>query len=300
MKKLSAYILVLFACISCSRSLDVDEKLVVDLFVSSSRLELDGAACKADSPLDPGVENTIVNLWLLQYAADGRLAKAEYKQLDYPALSIEYKAEFEKSGKYTLVVIANMGAVNAADPEWPSSGEFKWGSHGGGSLYDLQHKLFDCSLDDPAIPHLYMAGITEIEVNGASALKPVNVMLSRLASKFKVSVKSASPDTYSNVRIQLLNCPDKMSLFPDEIDLAAAGALKDTSPEVVCPSGEYLNSQSDVFYYANENLSSDPSHQTMIRILADKNGVPVSTVLPVSSHGITFRNTYYDIQVSLK
>lgn len=300
MKKFLPYILVLLACVSCSHSMDLDERIVVDLVVSSSVLELEGPASKASSPLDPGVENTIVNLWLLQFASDGRLAKAEYKALDYPAMSIEYKAEFDKAGKYTLVVIANMGGVNGTDSEWPYSAEFKWGAHGGASLYDLQHKLFDCSLDDPSIPHLFMSGISEIEVGGAGDANTVNVMLSRLASKFRVSISSATPDTYSNVRLQLLNCPSKMNLFPEELDLSALGALENMGEEIVCTGGEYLNSQFNFFYYANENLSSEPANQTMIKVLADKNGVPVSKVLPVSSHGITFRNTYYDIQISLK
>lgn len=298
MKKFYTYILILLACVSCSHPIDVDERIVVDLFVTSSELELEDPASKASSPLDPGVENTIVNFWLLQYAADGRLAKAEYKEPGYPALSIEYSTEFEKAGRYTLVVIANMGGVNPSDPEWPSSGEFKWGSHGGGSLYDLQHKLFDCSLDDPSIPHLFMSGITEIEVGGAGDREPVNVMLSRLASKFRITIDSASPDTYSNVRLQMLNCPTAMSLFPDEQDLS--GSLANMTPEVVCPGGTYLNTKSSFYYYANENLSSDPSMQTMVMILADRNGLPVSKVLPVSSHGITFRNTYYDIKITLK
>lgn len=297
MKKLSTYILILLACVSCSNSLELDERIVVDLCVTSSQLVLDAPASKAENPLDPGVENTIKNFWLLQYAEDGRLAKAEYKPLDYPALTIDYSTEFGKAGRYTLVVIANMGEVVTTDPEWPSSSEFKWGSHGGGSLYDLQHKLFNYSLGTQSIDHLYMSGITEIEV-GAGDKSPVNIMLSRLASKFRITLDSASSDTYSNVRLQLLNCPTVLSLFPDELDLS--GSLFDMDPEVVCPVGTYLNSKSSFYYYANENLSSDPSMQTRIKVLAEKNGTPVSTVLPVSSHGITFRNTYYDIQISLK
>lgn len=300
MRKIVTYILILLACISCGHTVDIDEKMTVDLCIASSELELEDPQTRAQNPLDPGVENTIGNFWLLVYASDGRLAQTEYKTLDYNALSINYKVGFEKAGRYTLVVIANMGGVNTTDPDWPSSGDFKWGSHGGGSLYDLQHKIFGCSLDNPSIPHLFMSGITEVEVGGADSQKDINVMLSRLASKFRVTIDSASPGTYSNVRLQLLNCPARMGLFPEEIDLSAGGALSDTTPEVVISSGAYLNSKTSAFYYANENLSSDPSKQTMIKVLAVRNGTEVSTVLPVSSHGITFRNTFYDIQITLK
>lgn len=299
---------------SCSRLPVPDrspETVDVDLSVEMYGIEMEGSpASKALTPLDPSVENSISNLWILQYAQDGRLTQAYYIDKDYvnpsgerplerPVLSISLNVTLSKGPNSTIVIVANMGEANSTDPDWPSSGEFKWGEHGGGSLYDLQKKLFVCSLDDHQMPHLFMSGITELDVDDDTKALPVNVMLSRLASKFKVTIRSASANTYSNVRLQMLNCPSKMSIFPNEVSFNAAEDLF-TMTQQVCGQGEYLNSEKSFFFYANENLSSAPELQTLIKVVADQGGQEVSTTLKPSTHGTTFRNTYYDIQISLK
>lgn len=305
MRRFLTYLSLVSLAISCCRMETVPDngpdEVMMEFFISSSELVMDGPESKATSPLDPGIENTIANLWLLQYAGDGRLVKAEYQPLDYPVMSISLQARFVKSSGSTVVLIANMGGVGTDDAEWPSSGDFKWGEHGGASLYDLQNKLFSCSLESYDRRHLFMIGVTQLDVDDASALIPVNVMLSRLACKFRVSIKSSSEDVYSNVRLKLVNCPVRMGLFPKTFTFSAEDLAEYACQEVCGADASLRTDAYDTFYfYANENQSSDPDLQTGLVIMADKNGQAVSRTLPVSSQGTTFRNTCYDIHINLK
>lgn len=305
MKRILTYLFPLFLALSCGKiqpgaeGLGADE-ISAELFVSSSELVMEGPATKAQYPLDPAVENTIANLWLLQYASDGRLVKAEYRELDRPVLSISLQVKFVKSPGSTIVLLANMGGVHTDDPQWPSSADFKWGEHQGGSLYDLQHKLLACSMETLDMPHLFMSGITELDISDSEQAVPVNMMLSRLASKFKVAIMSNSDNTYSGVSLQILNAPTRMSFFPNELDLSEY--LGDYAAQEVCPQGTFLGTDDyrSFYFYTLENLSSNPQQQTLLRVAATKNGVPTSVTVPVSSHGTTYRNTCYNIQISLK
>lgn len=317
MRKILAYFAFCALALSCGRvepelpvGPEPSDEVLADFCVSASAIEMEGS--KAVSPLDPSVENTIANLWILQYADDGRLVMQEYidesyvnpagiRPLDRPVLSLSLQVRLVRSPGSTVILVANMGGVHGDDPEWPSSAAFKWGEHGGGSLYDLRRNLFSCRMDSFAEDHLFMTGITEIDVDSDTAL-PVNIMLSRLSSKFSVSIRSSVAGTYSNVRLQMVNCPVKMSLFPEELPLAAGTDLVEYAPQQVCPAGTYLgtDSFSNFYFYSCENLCPEPDRQTFLRILADKAGKPVSVDLPVSSHGTTFRNTNYSIQISLK
>ncbi|MBP9997704.1 MAG: hypothetical protein KBS67_00500 [Bacteroidales bacterium] len=319
MRKILAYFAFCALALSCVRvepelpvGPEPSDEVLADLSVCPSALEMEGGS-KAVSPLDPSVENTIANLWILQYADDGRLVKQEYidesyvspsgiRPLERPVLSLSLQARLVRSQGSTIILIANMGGTHAEDAEWPSSSAFKWGEHGGGSLYDLGRKLFSCSLENYSGDHLFMTGITEIDVTDSGSAVPVNVMLSRLASKFSVSIKSTVAGLYSNVRLQMVNCPVKMSLFPEELPLAAGTDLVEYAPQQVCPAGTYLgtDSFSNFYFYSCENLCAEAGKQTFIRVLADKEGTPVSVDLPVSSHRTTFRNTNYSIQISLK
>lgn len=145
-----------------------------------------------------------------------------------------------------------------------------------------------------------MSGITELDITDSDQTVPVNMMLSRLASKFKLSIKSNSKNTYTDVRLQILNAPTMMSFFPNELDLSEY--LGDYAPQVVSPAGTYLGTEDymNFYFYALENLSSNPQQQTLLRVTATKNGAPTSVTVPVSSHGTTYRNTCYNIQISLR
>lgn len=319
MRKILAYFAFCALALSCGRVApevpvgpEPSDEVLADLSVCPSALEMEDGS-KAVSPLDPSVENTIANLWILQYADDGRLVKQEYidesyvspsgiRPLERPVLSLSLQVRLVKSPGSTIILIANMGGTHAEDAGWPSSSSFKWGEHGGGSLYDLGRKLFSCSMENFTGDHLFMTGITEIDVTDSGTAVPVNVMLSRLAGKFSVSIKSSVANTFSNVRLQMVNCPVKMSLFPEELPLAAGMDLVEYAPQQVCPAGTYLDADSfkNFYFYSNENLCPETDRQTCIRILAEKAGKTVSTVLPVSSHGTTFRNTNYSIQITLK
>lgn len=304
MKKVLAYITFILAVLGCTRiETTPNTDVLVDFCVSSSELIMADNGTKAQFPLDPSVENTIDNLWVLQYADDGRLVRSVYSKLPTPVLNTTLQVKLARSQNSTVIIVANMGGFNTGDSEWPSGEDFKWGEHGGGSLYNLQNKLFSYSLDNPGMPHMFMTGITQMAVDDESASHTINMMLSRLASKFKVTIKSSSADTYSNVRLQMVNCPVRFSLFPnDNLSAEYTQDLASYSLQEVCGPGEFLSSTAfkSFYFYSNENLSPDPSCQTMIRVLAAKGGQEVSTMLPVSSLGTTFRNTYYNIQITLR
>lgn len=311
MKKYLAYLLLTVLTISCSLIDTEDdghgismEEVPVMLNVFASELEMDEPDSKAANPLDPVVENTFTNLWLLQYGEDNRLIQSDTVLLDHPVLGTKLEVKLKKSQNSTLVVIANMLNTHGDDPEWPSSGAFKWGEHGGGSLYDLRNKLFACSLKAADQDHLFMTGITNLDIDDSAVENGISVdlMLSRLASKFNVTIKSATPNKYSNVRIQMINCPTKMSLFPDEISLTPPSDLEEYDAQQVCGVGEYLGTDASksYYFYANENLCSARDKQIKLRINADKEGTPVQKDLSVSSDGSTYRNTYYHIHITLK
>lgn len=303
MKKLLAYSLCLLTAFACTGvKPDMQQEVLVDFCVAGTELVMEGEPdTKAQFPLDPSVENTIYNLWVLQYANDGRLVKAAYAELPNPVLSTTLSVALVRGQSSTVLVVANMGGNNAGDEDWPSGADFKWGEHGGGSLYALQHKLFSYSLENPQMPHMFMVGVTEMDIDDTP--KTINMMLSRLACKFRVTIKSGSANTYSNVRLQMVGCPVRFSLFPnDSVADEYTSDMVEYAPQKVTGAGEYLGTDGflSYYFYANENLSPDPARQTMIKVLATKGGREVSTTLPVSAIGTTFRNTYYNIQVTLK
>lgn len=302
MKKILSLFSIAVLALSCNRIdavNNLDDEIKVDLSISTSSMELDAMNTKADVPLDPLYENTISNLWLLQYADDGRLLKREYIELDYSPMSLSLDASFKKSPNSTIVVIANMGGVNLYDSEWPSSADFHWGAHSGGSLYHLHKKLFSYNLSEHGEAHLFMVGVSILAIDEDEQQNHVNMILSRLACKCIVSVRKADESvSYSNVRASLLNCPATFSIFPEEMEFDQTGDLADSPADPLQSLG--TTSFHRCYFYSYENLSSDEEKQTKIRIDAEKDGHPVSCVIPVSKYGITLRNTCYEVQITLK
>lgn len=307
----AAGIIVILAACACGR-MEVSRQggeIAVEIGIDSYSLLMDGAT-KAERQLDPSVENTIANLWLLQYV-NGRLEKAEYidesytdsegrRPLETPVLSTSLKTTLAEGLNSNIVVIANMGGVNKDDSEWPSGKDFKWGAHGAASYSDLQNKLFSVDLSDPKINHLYMVGSSYLDVTDSQQGKVINMMLSRLGSKIKISVSSKNANKYGNVRLCVQNVPSKTLLFPVSADSGRYEYIS-YSEQPVTGAGEYLSGDAKSFYfYVNENLATTQDNQIRIEIKADINGSAYKKDVPVSATGTVYRNTYYNIELSLK
>lgn len=307
-RKITHIILCALLILSCSRT-DIEYPetghVTKSFFISTSEMlmegpgNMDGLETKATTPLDPSVENTIKNLWVLQYDSDGILVYQHYFPQTNPVLSVQLQeVELIEGNDCTIVIIANMGGINGSDPDWPSDDSFKWAEHKGGNLHALRSKILAYSMKNLIPEHLIMTGIAQIDVDDDDAY--ITVMLARLACKFKVSIKSNTENYYKNVSIKMVNCPSQIYFFPQEID---GINMEDYDQQTVCGESEYLGTDKylNFWFYANENLDSESDRQTALCITAkDKDGQSLTKTVPVSSHGTTYRNTCYNIQVSLK
>lgn len=291
---------------SCQGALEPEQtkaddcQVVISIGIASIDTE---SPTKSEESLRPSIENTISNIWILQYSREGFLQKTIYQEIETP---VQYMPSLNvplvRLPDSRIVIVANMGKApgRGDDPEWPYDGSFnRWP----GSYYQLRNKLFRSNLSDleseesrDNVEHLFLFGETEMDVEEGSA---VNVMLSRCTSKIRVAIYQDGTEFY-DVKLQIVNAPSMFEFFPAENALWDESHFLDYEEESIC-SGTLPKERQYRYYYIEENLSSSPDFQTKLKITARSSvdGQFRTRLVPLSLTGMTYRNVFYNVDIRL-
>lgn len=272
----------LLAAVSCVDAyLETGEDLVpVSLSVTS--LET-----KAGAQLTPRTENTMRDLWILQYNSDNEICLKIPVDLEADELSTTVKGLSLRPGRSTLVVIANFLELEP-DVQYPWPGALE-------ALYSTPIDI-GLDLDGDGPEHLVMVGTRAVDVKAGM---DIGMMLSRVCCKLTLVVHQDG-DAFSDLSLQVVNAARPFTIHSSK-DALEEEDLMDYAAETI--SGTVPSGRANAvtrYYYFCENLSSDPDMQTMVRVSAKRNGTRRSMLVPVTSHGGVYRNTNYTLDLTLR
>ncbi|MCQ2161040.1 MAG: hypothetical protein MJY97_08130 [Bacteroidales bacterium] len=250
-------------------------------------LSVSAGETKAGHQFTPRTENTMRDLWILQYNSDNEICLKIPVDLEADELSATVKGLSLRPGRSTLVVIANFLELEP-DVQYP------WP----GALEALYSTPIDAGLDlgGDGPDHLVMVGTRSVDVKAGM---DIGMMLSRVCCKLTLVVHQAG-DEFSDLSFQVVNAARPFTIH-SSMDALEEEDLMDYAPETV--SGKVPTGRADAvtrYYYFCENLSSDPDMQTMVRVSAKRNGTRRSMLVPVTSHGGVYRNTNYTLDLTLR
>lgn len=299
MKKIAYLLLALFA-ISCTKDgSEGSDYVMVNFNVSAMPMEMDASVKSAsEMPLDPQVENPIVDIWILQYNRVGEMAcKPFFERLGGGMLSIDNLNVPLKTGESTVIVLANLGSYTGYDPD-----DYSWPGTLAGlrSLVIAGNYNIDRDSTDPSMSHvpdhLFMVG--EESLNVTQSTTQIAVMLSRLCCKLRLAITQES-DQFENLEVKILNAVHGFTVFPTDDEFTASDMSDYSIDEIgdvpVSPDRVYR------YYYLYENLDSDPDLQTKIevKVTGKVDRLKRTRVFPITSYGKINRNTFYNVDLTI-
>lgn len=274
---------------------------------------------KAQTSLDPKVENPISNLWILQYDERGEWCHSEYWSTPNPVLSIpNHQVQLKLCPQSTVVVLANVGSLTYNGAKDGDRYRYEWPATIGQMRMLVMADAPELSLDRDAgrqVEKIYMMG--EVTLTSSQITEPytsVNVMLSRLCAKIAVSVHQEKSSRglyeFEDLQITMLNTVNGFTVLPDPQTFSAAGRLSDYVTEYVsveqAGQGEtqrFDNSSERVtrYFYVNENLDRNRNNWTCIQVSVrgKADGQLRTRIYPVTSYGQLYRNTFYTFDLTV-
>lgn len=150
-----------------------------------------------------------------------------------------------------------------------------------------------------------MAGDVIIPVIHENEFISLHILLARLTSRFRVSVKGADGTNFQNVKLQLVNLPTKMCIYP----IKNLYCEHTDNPEQVVTAGEEKLSttlKGPYYFYADEDLAETPEGQPddkrliKLKITATESGKSYTQTIKISPTGHNYRNTTYTMELTLK
>lgn len=261
----------------------------------SDEVAIDGnTLTRSGSMLDPGIENPIFDIWVIQYADGGVILKSEHLRATpdvLGALKIEpFPVELYARANTTVCLVANL------QPGQPAA-TYPWA----GSLNGFKRMMLDLDLNNPSLD---VGHIGQIRMFGyyfgdiATSTYNLNVTLGRMISRVALNIRNTGRFNLTNVDVEVTNVPRKIPFFPtgDPLPVTAAStqAERDEYFTTYRENIGNLNVGASQmrYYYMGENINPQQTEATTVKITGTAEGVRRSTtvVLGGDSPGAENRN----------
>lgn len=229
-------------------------KVKVALHLSSATLEQD-VETRATSPMQPEYENQITHLRILQFDSEGiRIGNELTKTFPVGLLSTTIDDLELEVGTKTLCVIGNLKKGETID--WPDNlpafrkwtEDMSWLKTVGGTPKNL-----------------YLFGYYEGNITAAT--QDVNIVLGRLACRLNIIVKNYTSGTLKDVKMQLLNVPERTRLFPP----STTSDINQSDYDAEQIDGAFTTTPIYRYYYIPENVNPEETKRTQLQIAAIRN-----------------------------
>lgn len=277
---------------------ETSELITVKIAPSFSKEEVIGDDNKTRSPsmLDPGIENPIFDIWVIQYADGGVILKSEHYRNQPGELGLlevkPFDVQLYRRNNTTICLVANL------QPEQPNS-TYPWA----GSLNGFKRMMLDLNLNDtPNNPEVGL--IDQIRMFGyfvgdiTTETTSLSVTLGRMISRVALNVTNNGRANLTNARIEVRNVAKKIPFFPTNEPLPITASSTPTE------RAEYFTSYTENignlnmnqtitrYYYMGENISPQQSEATTVVITGTAEGTERSStvVLGGDSPGIESRD----------
>lgn len=249
---------------------------------------------RSGSMLDPGIENPIFDIWVIQYADGGVILKSEHLRAApgvLGALKIEpFPVELYARANTTVCLVANL------QPGQPDA-TYPWA----GSLNGFKRMMLDLDLNNSSLD---VGHIGEIRMFGyyfgdiATSTYNLNVTLGRMISRVALDIRNTGRFNLTNVDVEITNVPRRIPFFPtgDPLPVTAAStpAERDEYFTTYRENIGNLNVGASQmrYYYMGENINPQETEATTVKITGTAEGVRRSTtvVLGGDSPGAANRN----------
>lgn len=256
----------------------------------------DDGKTRSSSMLDPGIENSIFDIWVIQYADGGVILKSEHYRNDPNELGVlevkPFNVQLYRRTNTTICLVANLqpGQLNSTYP---------WA----GSLNGFKRMMLDLNLNDtpnnPSVGHIDRIRMFGYFVGDITAeTTSLNVTLGRMISRVALNITNNGRTNLTNTRVEVKNVPQKIPFFP------TGDPLPVTSVSTPAERDEYFTSYSENignlnvgqtvtrYYYMGENLNPQESEATTVVITGMAEGSQRSStvVLGGDSPGVNGRD----------
>lgn len=250
-------------------------------------------------------ENVINDLFALQFDADGicrayspfTAVLGSMTEVDDYAITLNNISAYAQNAQNTLYVFCNFGEDVYTDlttryTELTRSILQKETF----SLYDFR----ELAANESHRTFLPACGIYKGAVTDGMRL---DVILGRYLARVTLSLKAAADDTFTNLTVGMHNAPNRLQYIPADSSAAYNGTTFFTDGEMQDQSVISSLTTSGVvnrYFYVGENLYTDADLQTQIYITGSKKGTAFTKLLPLSTTGLVYRNTNYELELVLE
>lgn len=280
---------------------ETSELITVKIAPSFSKEEVIGDDNKTRSPsmLDPGIENPIFDIWVIQYADGGVILKSEHYRNQPGELGLlevkPFDVQLYRRNNTTICLVANL------QPEQPNS-TYPWA----GSLNGFKRMMLDLDLNDtPNSPEVGL--IDQIRMFGyfvgdiTTETTSLSVTLGRMISRVALNVTNNGRVNLTNARIEVRNVPKKIPFFPTGEPLPVTASSTPTE------RAEYFTSYTENignlnmnqtitrYYYMGENISPQQSEATTVVITGTAEGTERSSTVVLGGDNPGIENRDFSI-----